>query len=84
MNFMKDGSKVGAVVVSIIVLVGFIVISFLAMKPEYAGVNKEVVLFLLGSWSGLAGIAVAYWLGSSAGSADKSAQIERLKQERQL
>lgn len=80
---MKDGSKFGAVIVSIIVLLGFIVISFLAMKPEYVGVNEKVVLFLLGSWSGLAGIAVAYWLGSSAGSADKSAQIERIKTEKQ-
>jgi hypothetical protein len=79
---VKDSSKIGAVVVSIIVLAGFIVISFLAMKPESVGVNKDVVLFLLGSWSGLAGIAVAYWLGSSAGSADKSAQIERIKSER--
>lgn len=78
---MGDGTKLGAIVVSAIVMFGFIVISFLAMKPEYAGVNKDVVLFLLGSWSGLAGIAVAYWLGSSAGSADKSNIIERLKNE---
>lgn len=74
---MKD--KLGPIIVSLVVLAGFIGISFLAMKPDYAGVKQEVVLFLLGSWSGLAGIAVAYWLGSSAGSSDKSKQIERLK-----
>ena len=76
---MKEGSKLGAIIVSAIVLIGFVVISFLAMKPEFSGVKQEVVLFLLGSWSGLAGIAVAYWLGSSSGSADKSNQIERMK-----
>jgi hypothetical protein len=70
--------SLGAVVVSIVVLVGFSLISFLAMKPDLAGVDKSVTLFLLGAWSGFAGAVISFWIGSSAGSADKSAQIANL------
>lgn len=80
---MKE-AKFGAITVSVIVLTGFILISFLAMKPEYSGVKQEVVLFLLGSWSGLAGIAVAYWLGSSASSKQKDDTIQSISGERKL
>ncbi len=68
----------GAVIVSIVVMAGFIGISFLAMKPELAGVDKSVTLFLLGAWSGYAGGVITFWIGSSAGSADKSVQIANL------
>jgi len=65
-------------VVSAIVLAGFGILSFIAMKPDLTGVRTDVTLFLLGAWSGYAGAVVTYWLGSSAGSTDKSAQIERM------
>lgn len=70
----------GAVVVSLIVMVGFVVISFMAMKPELAGVDRSVTLYLLGAWQGLASAAVAFWIGSSAGSAAKTDQITALTQ----
>jgi hypothetical protein len=76
----SSSNLVGPIVVSGIVLLGFILISFLAMKPEFSGVKQEVVLFLLGSWSGMAGIAVAYWLGSSAGSKNKDDVIQSMQQ----
>ncbi len=75
---MHKQANVGAIVVSLIVLLGFITISFMAMKPEYAGVKQEVVLFLLGNWSTLAGVAVAYWLGSSASSKQKDDTIQAI------
>jgi hypothetical protein len=65
-------------IVSAIVLAGFGILSFIAMKPDLTGVRTDVTLFLLGAWSGYAGAVVTYWLGSSAGSTDKSAQIERM------
>lgn len=65
----------GAPVVSIVIVAGFIGLSFLAMKPDFAGVDKSVTLYLLGAWQSLATMAAGYWLGSSAGSQDKSAQI---------
>jgi hypothetical membrane protein len=40
----------GPVIITMIVLAGFCVISWLAMKPETAGVKESVVLYLLGAW----------------------------------
>lgn len=74
----KSNLAWGAPVVSIVVMVGFLILSFLAMKPDLAGIRTDVTLFLLGAWSGYAGAVVTYWLGSSAGSNDKSAQIAAL------
>ena len=75
---MHKQANIGAIAVSLIVLAGFIIISFMAMKPEYAGVKQEVVLFLLGTWSTLAGVAVTYWLGSSASSKQKDDTIQAI------
>lgn len=79
-EYVKAGSILAAapVVVSVIIILGFGALSLLAMKPDIAGVDKSVVLFLLGAWSGYTGAVVTYWLGSSAGSADKSQQIAAL------
>jgi hypothetical protein len=68
----------GPNVITIIVLAGFSVVTFLAMKPEATGVNKDVVLYLLGAWQSLAAAAVAYHIGSSAGSRDKDATIKSM------
>lgn len=64
-------------IVSIIVLLGFGAISFLAMKPDLAGVKESVVLYLLGAWQSLATSAVVYWLGSSNSSSKKDETIEK-------
>lgn len=66
------------VIVTVIVLAGFSIISFLAMKPEAAGVSKEVVLYLLGAWQSLATGAVTYWVGSSASSKQKDDTIQSI------
>jgi hypothetical protein len=68
----------GANVITVIVLAGFCGISFLAMKPETAGVSKEVVLYLLGAWQSMAAAAVAYHIGSSAGSREKDMTIKSM------
>lgn len=68
----------GAAVVSLIVVCGFIVLSLLAMKPEAAGVRSDVVLYLLGAWQSLATSVIAYWVGSSAGSATKDAALKHI------
>jgi hypothetical protein len=77
---IKAGSSLGwaPAIVSTVVLLGFLVLSFIAMKPELTGVRTDVTLFLLGAWSGYAGAVVTYWLGSSAGSSEKSNQLAAL------
>lgn len=68
----------GANVLSIIVIIGFCGLSFLAMKPETAGVSKEVVLYLLGAWQSLVTAVVSYHIGSSVGSREKDVTIKSM------
>lgn len=73
-----QNTPIAPVIVSVIVLGGFAAISFLAMKPELAGVKESVVLFLLGAWSTLAAGVVSYWVGSSSSSAKKDETIQSM------
>jgi hypothetical protein len=77
LQLVKAGSSIGfsPIVVSVVILVGFILLSFLAMRPDVAGARTDVTLFLLGAWSGYASAVGTYWLGPSAGSADKTKQL---------
>ncbi|ANW00694.1 hypothetical protein [Bradyrhizobium icense] len=77
---LKEG--IAPLVVSVIVLTGFSVFSFLAMKPELAGVKESVVLFLLGAWSTMAAGVVSYWVGSSAGSKQKDDTIKSIAEQK--
>ena len=79
---MKTSASVGAIVVSVTILIGFIMLSFLAMKPEAANVRQEVVLFLLGSWSGLAVTVVGYWVGSTISSKQKDDTIASISEKK--
>jgi len=67
----------GAPIVSVLVLAGFIGLSWLAMNPTPT-VRHEVVLYLLGAWQTLAGGVVGYWVGSSAGSASKDVALKQM------
>lgn len=69
---------IGPILMSSICLGGFSVVSFLAMKPELAGVKESVVLYLLGAWQTLAGMAAGYWLGTSYSSSKKDDTISNL------
>lgn len=71
-------SGLAPTIISMIVLTGFAGFSFLAMKPELAGVKESVVLFLLGAWSTLAAQVVTYWVGSSSSSKQKDETIQNM------
>lgn len=68
----------GPIIMSVIAIGGFAVVSFLAMKPELAGVKESVVLYLLGAWQTLAGMAAGYWLGTSYSSSKKDETISNM------
>lgn len=70
--------QLAPVIISVLVLGGFTLFSFLAMKPELSGVKESVVLFLLGAWSTLAAGVVTYWVGSSASSKQKDDTIQSM------
>lgn len=80
MAFVEKGSSLqwGAPLVSVVVILGFVGLSFLAMKPESAGIRADVALYLLGAWQSLATAVVGYWIGSSAGSATKDAALKQI------
>ena len=81
MPLKLGAGRAGAAIVSIMVLVGFIALTFMAIKPESVGIaDKSVLLFLLGAWQSLATAVVSYWIGSSSGSVDKSAQMAQMSQ----
>jgi protein-S-isoprenylcysteine O-methyltransferase Ste14 len=67
---------IGAVVVSTIVLLGFFGVSALLFWRALPEGSHEVALVVLGGLTQMAGTAVGYWLGSSMGSAQKTAIIE--------
>lgn len=77
-KLVERGSVIawGAPIVSVIVMIGFGIFSYLAIYAPPG--QREVLLFLLGNWSILAGAVVNFWVGSSASSKDKDASIRDL------
>lgn len=63
--------EIGAIIMSIMALVGFSCVSIAIMFVEIPNGSREVANTLLGAMAAFAGAAVNYWLGSSAGSAEK-------------
>jgi hypothetical protein len=67
----------GAVLVSAIVLVGFAVMLWLVIREEVQANQRDMVTLLLGTLAGMASSVVAYWVGSSNGSMQKNAALEK-------
>ncbi len=72
----------GAVVVSTIVLVGFAVMLWLVIREEVPANQRDMVTLLLGTLAGMASSVVAYWVGSSNGSMQKNAALEKVLAQR--
>lgn len=70
---MQSAIMWGAPIVSVIVLAGFTLLSYLAIYAPPA--QREVLLFLLGSWATFTGSVVQYWMGSSASSRQKDTAL---------
>lgn len=79
-ELVKAGSRIAWAPLGIttIVLVGFVVLSFVAMKPDTVGARSDVAMYLLGAWQTLVGQCIAYFMGSSSGSAQKNDQLAAL------
>ena len=73
----KSPIAYGAVLVSAIVLVGFAVMLWLVIREEVPANQRDMVTLLLGTLAGMASSVVAYWVGSSNGSMQKSAVLEK-------
>ncbi len=74
----KSPIAYGAVLVSAIVLMGFAVMLWLVIREEVPANQRDMVTLLLGTLAGMASSVVAYWVGSSNGSMQKNAALEKL------
>ncbi len=69
----------GRVLVSILVVCGFLTIVGLVLTTKLQGTaTSEVLLVLLGALSAAFGQVISYWVGSSSGSAQKDTAIQNL------
>jgi hypothetical protein len=57
--------------------VGFAVMLWLVIREVVPANQRDMVTLLLGTLAGMASSVVAYWVGSSSGSAQKNAAMER-------
>lgn len=74
----KSPIAYGAVVVSLLVLMGFGIMLALLFTRTVPPDQKDIAFMLLGSLSGMASAVVSYWVGSSRGSDAKNAVIAQL------
>lgn len=76
---VEKGSSIawGAPSVSLVIVIGFCGLSYMALNPT-PGVRQDVVLYLLGAWQSLVTAVVGYWIGSSAGSASKDTALKQI------
>ena len=51
---------------------------WLVIREEVPANQRDMVTLLLGTLAGMASSVVAYWVGSSSGSAQKNAAMERV------
>lgn len=79
---VQAGSAIawGPVVISVLVPLGFIgcLMGLMFVKVDFSQTSGQAYLILTGVLSQSFAQVTGYWLGSSAGSADKSAQIAAL------
>lgn len=69
----------GRVLVSVIVVAGFLCVVVLVLTTKMQGnATSEVLLVLLGALSAAFGQVVSYWVGSSASSSQKDATIQNM------
>ena len=78
---MKGPMLYGAIIVSVYVMTGFTALSVLMFARVIPADMKEVALVVLGAWSAMATGIAGFWTGSSIGSMQKSAILQRRGEE---
>jgi len=75
----KAGSAIawGAVAVSLLVTAAFMAALWFVVRQEIPAASREIAYILLGTLGAKFGDIVAYWVGSSSGSAQKTATLEK-------
>lgn len=75
----KAGSAIawGAPLVSVLITAGFFVMLYLVIRREIPEGSRDLANIMLGSLGSSFTAVVGYWVGSSAGSAQKTAALEK-------
>ena len=75
----KSGSAIawGAPIVSVLITAGFFAMLYLVLQREIPEGSRELANIMLGSLGASFTAVVSYWVGSSAGSAQKTAALEK-------
>lgn len=72
-------NNVGRVLVSIIVVLGFMVVTFMFIREKSLGNNpSDVLTMLVGALASNFTSVVSYWIGSSSGSTAKDEQQQKV------
>ena len=79
LEYVKADSKIkwAPTIISTIVAFGFCLFSYIAIVRP-AGADRDVTMYLLGAWNSAFVTMLSYWLGSSAGSANKDDRLAAL------
>lgn len=75
-------TAIGAVVISVIVMISFGVMLYVTATLEFPASQKDNVSGLLWTLNTLAVAVVSYWVGSSAGSLRKTYMMENMNTKR--
>ena len=75
----RAGSAIawGAPIMSALITIGFFVMLYLVIRKEIPEGSRDLANIMLGSLGTSFTAVVAYWVGSSAGSAQKTAALEK-------
>ena len=69
---------VGAIIVSIVVLGGFVAVSVMLFSRSIAPESKDIAMIMFGGLNSMAAGIVGFWVGSSIGSSQKNTTISQL------
>ncbi len=73
----RFGHRLGRRRVSLLVTAAFMAALWFVVRQEIPAASREIAYILLGTLGAKFGDIVAYWVGSSSGSAQKSAALEK-------
>jgi hypothetical protein len=71
--------KITPPILAIVAVIGTMAFFFLLVFQKVDGMNKDIVLYMLGVLSTIVSQIFAYYFGSSAGSKAKQDQINKMK-----
>jgi hypothetical protein len=77
----KSPIAYGAVIVSCIVLAAYGVAVWVALWRPVPEGSRDMLMLLLGNLATMAASAVAYWVGSSAGSAQRARELAEVREQ---